>query len=124
MSELGIGDEYMGPDDADASTPIASVVEEEFSEKGQTGQEQPKDSRTELEDANRKTRTEEDLQAIESMPIVILKGFESKGGSARREELLDALAQWAAGLAESQVAHVVVISDNRENSKQLAKGRS
>ena len=74
------------------------------------------------EDERKKQMSEEDMQAIEAMPIVILKGFQSKSGSARREALLEELATWAAALAENQVAHVIVVSDNRENAKQLAKG--
>lgn len=77
--------------------------------------------------------------AVASLPIVIIRNFASKRGSAK-EESLNALATWAATLAEnqvsnlrctywrvltiSQVAHVVVVSDNRENVKRLAKGES
>ena len=88
------------------------------------GDEDEKRKNEEAEETKKKQRSEEDLQAIEAMPIVILKGCESKGGSARREELLNALAGWAAALAENQVAHVIVVSDNRENAKQLARGQS
>jgi len=51
---------------------------------------------------------------------VVIRNYASKGG-VNREELLGVLASWAATLAENQVAHVIVISDNRENAKRLAK---
>ncbi|KAF9070419.1 RNA12 protein-domain-containing protein [Rhodocollybia butyracea] len=61
-----------------------------------------------------------DVQAVEALPIVVIRNFAGKTGSSRTV-LLDALAQWAAKLAENQIAHVVVVSDNRENSKKVAK---
>jgi hypothetical protein len=79
----------------------------------------------------------EDLQAVEALPIVVIRNYASKG-RANREALLSVLASWAVSLTENQVsdfllhcsvpedgrqvAHVIVISDNRENSKLLAKG--
>lgn len=104
MSELGMGDEKFGAMDADVPPVVAgtAAIDEyglEHSPNGGNG-----------DDANKKPRSEEDLQAIEAMPIVILRGFESKGGSARREELLTTLSQWAAGLAESQVRNCLLLS--------------
>lgn len=55
-------------------------------------------------EAKRRLRSLEELQAIESMPLVIIKNFDSKGLGFRREELLDVLAQWAATLAENKVS--------------------
>ncbi|KAI0085448.1 exonuclease [Irpex rosettiformis] len=126
MSELGIGDELMGEADMDAP----KTAEANVSEGKSTGNEKvaaaaaaadDKLEKIEEEEDSRKQISEEDLQAIEAMPIVILQGFQSKSGNARREELLNELATWAAALAENHVAHVIVVSDNRENAKQLAR---
>ncbi|KAI0698509.1 RNA12 protein-domain-containing protein [Cytidiella melzeri] len=130
MSELGFGDEPMGEGDRDAPRVVeVNVISDgrtEGKESAGAGaaeeERRQREEKSEMaEDARKKQLSEEDLQAIEAMPILILKGFEVKGGSARREELLTSLAGWAAGLAENQVAHVIVVSDNRENAKQLAR---
>lgn len=122
MSELGLGDEVLGEADKDAPRVVElSSDEVQIGEKADDAQHEKRKNK-EAEDTRKKQRSEEDVHAIEAMPIVILKGFESKGGSARREELLNALATWVAALAENQVAHVIVVSDNRENAKQLARG--
>ncbi|KAI0818814.1 exonuclease [Irpex lacteus] len=121
MSELGLGDEVLGEADKDAPRVVELASDEgQIDEKTDDAQHE-KRKNEEAEDTRKKQRSEEDVHAIEAMPIVILKGFESKGGSARREELLNALATWVAALAENQVAHVIVVSDNRENAKQLAR---
>lgn len=143
MSELGVGDEWLGAADADgqpaipASTPVVAA---ERADKGDAEKEKEAKEKEEPKEV-KKEQPSEDLQAVEAMPIVILKGFDSKGGGARREELLNVISQWAASLAEghvsghtplyvlahelfsSQVAHVIVVSDNRENAKLLAKGK-
>ena len=54
-----------------------------------------------------KQKRSEDIQTIETMPVVIIKNFESKGGGARKEELLNVLATWAASIAENQVSQFV-----------------
>ncbi|KAF8626167.1 hypothetical protein AX15_005055 [Amanita polypyramis BW_CC] len=57
---------------------------------------------------------------VEALPIVVINHFSSRVGP-HRQDVPDILMQWAANLVENQVAHVVVISDNRENAKQAAK---
>ena len=125
MSELGVGDEAFHPE----VVGTASSSQEKQVEGGEKRREEPR----------QQERSEEDVQAIEAMPIVIVKGFETKGGGASKEELLDVLSRWAASLAQNQVrfikprdvsyaqtlfqvAHVIVVSENRENAKRLAKG--
>lgn len=128
MSELGVGDERFGENDADAKPP-SSYENMEYrelpdGEKGWTGESATNDSNDEVKEKNqdkRKQRSAEDLQAVESMPVVIIKNFDSKSGGGRREELMDVLAQWASSLADNQVAHVIVVSANRENFKRVAK---
>ena len=56
-----------------------------------------------LEEAKQQQQRADEVQNIESMPVVIIKNFDSKGGGARKEELLNVLAQWAASLADGQV---------------------
>ncbi|KIO26152.1 hypothetical protein M407DRAFT_235699 [Tulasnella calospora MUT 4182] len=58
--------------------------------------------------------------SINALPVVILSGFEAKN-AGKKEDLLDVIAAWAASLVENKVAHVIVISDNRENMRRLAK---
>lgn len=72
------------------------------------------------QDPERKQRSVEDVEAVNSLPIVVLKNFVMRAGA--NDEVLDVLATWAASLAENKIAHVVVVSDNRENAKRLAKG--
>lgn len=89
MSELGVGIEPFF--DADADVRAASDVES-YDEKGAT-----------MSELKQKQKHSEDTHAVEFMPVVIVKGFETRGGGSRREELLNVLAQWAATLAENQV---------------------
>lgn len=81
MSELGIGDEPM-----DASEEIISSHQIPAEEK----------------DDRRETVSQADLDAVRTMPIVVIRNFSSKIG-ATQEDLLTALANWAASLVENQV---------------------
>lgn len=101
MSELGIGIERFGEADADPRPHSAAGMGGETNEKNrETLNEETKKA----EDAKQKQQRLEDLEVVESMPVVIIKNFESKGGGSRKEELLNVLAQWAASLAENQVS--------------------
>lgn len=86
MSELGIGDELMGDDDVEEE-----VVTSNASDKAEH-----------VEETDRKRKITEDLEAVGSLPIVMIRNYAAKVGSSR-EELLEVLAQWAAMLAENQV---------------------
>ncbi|OSX64663.1 hypothetical protein POSPLADRAFT_1044153 [Postia placenta MAD-698-R-SB12] len=116
MSELGIGDELFGDDDADPTPMVSTAVQ--LSEKGKAASEKLPGPRG---DEERRQTSSDDVPTIKSMPIVIVKGFETKGGGQNKQEMLDVIAHWVATLAQNQVAHVVVVSDNRENTKRLAK---
>ncbi|KAJ7105752.1 RNA12 protein-domain-containing protein [Mycena crocata] len=105
MAELGIGDELMEDDDTVAFT--------------HTEDEGEKEKRQDELDTKKKQKGKEELEAVGSLPIVVIRNFDARGSN--REEIHDVLAEWAASLVENQFAHVVVISDNRENSKRLAK---
>ncbi|KAJ7366516.1 RNA12 protein-domain-containing protein [Mycena albidolilacea] len=100
VAELGIGDERMGDDNV-----VLPRIE-------------PEGGREEV-DTRRKQKSKAQIAAAEGLPIVVLRNFDARGSS--REEIYDVLAEWAAGLVENQLAHVIVISDNRENTKRLAK---
>ncbi|KAF7338610.1 Mitochondrial escape protein 2 [Mycena venus] len=103
MAELGIGDELMEDDD-DVALAHKGLEEEKRQEEHQTKQKQ---------------KGKAEIEAVESLPIVVIRNFAARGSN--REEIYDVLSEWAASLVENQLAHVVVISDNRENSKRLAK---
>ena len=87
MSELGIGDERFGED------VIIRVPEDQLQEKPSVEEEQ----------ALRRKNTQEDMEAINSLPIVVIRNYSPTAGSAAKEEMLGVLAQWAATLAENQV---------------------
>lgn len=85
-------------------------------------------------------------EAVDDLPIVLITNYQPQG--AKREELLNVLAEWAAKLVEDkvsllsrgykaasnpdrywrvgilQIAHVVFVCVNRENTKRVAKGES
>ena len=82
------------------------------------------------------TRLENVPENVKALPVVVVKNFATSG---QKDEILDALAEWVRTLVDnqvrrpnvflripkcicSQIAHVIVLSDNRENSKRLAKG--
>ncbi len=100
MSELGVGIERFTEADADAPGAVAAESEV-FNEKGEKVERPCGDKQA--EQAKQRQDHAEDLQSVEAMPVVIIKNFDSKGGGARKEELLEVLAQWAASLAEGQV---------------------
>lgn len=88
MSELGLGDEQM--DDAfestDPPTPASYAVG--LSESKPT---QPPNAKGELS----------------ALPIVVLKNYDAKG-AAKREAILEILANWSTALIENQVSLFVI----------------
>lgn len=104
MSELGVGDEWFGESEADVKPVVASHIYEGegMKEKGDKGQ----DGNGNVVEAKKNQGSSEDMRAIEAIPIVILRGFDSKGGGVRREELLNVVSQWVAGLAQNQVCSI------------------
>ena len=94
ISELGVGDEYLGE----------KAAGERFLSFGSSvGGASVGNGFGNDAEAKRRQRSEEELQAIETMPVIIIKNFDSKGPGFKREELLDVLAQWAATLTENKV---------------------
>ena len=59
-------------------------------------------------------------EEIEALPVVVIKNFATR--TSFTEQLVTVLAEWSASVAEGGVAHVIVLSDNRENGRRLAKG--
>ena len=83
MSELGIGDEKFGPDDADFEIKETPFLDPEVVEE---------------------SKPDADIDAIKSLPVVVIRGFEDKVGG--KSELLDVIAQWATGLVDNKVSGV------------------
>ncbi|KAG5651523.1 hypothetical protein H0H81_008335 [Sphagnurus paluster] len=102
ICELGIGDEPMLAGDE-----IALI--HDIDDKQSVNQE-----------AKIKKQGAKETETIRALPIVVIRNYAMKIGSGQ-EELLIVLAQWIANLTENQVAHVIVLSDNKENAKYLAK---
>ncbi len=59
-------------------------------------------------------------EEIKALPVVVIKNFSTR--TPFTEQLVTVLAEWSASVAEGGVAHVIVLSDNRENGRKLAKG--
>ena len=102
MSELGVGDEWL--EEKSAGEPFLSFIV------SSVGGASSSDGDGDDDDAEaiRRMRSAEELEAIGSMPVVIIKNFDSKGVGFRREELLNVLAQWAATLAENKVRRIII----------------
>lgn len=107
MSELGIGDELFGDVDAIEFKSTSATTGGGHASHEKPGKATEKEYQQSAADA----------QAVKALPVVIVRNYELKGNDV----VLKALAQWAASLAENKIAHVVVISDNRENLKRLAR---
>jgi RNA12 protein len=86
MSELGFGDEKIGDDD------VTVVVNGQLTES----------EKEEQKERDKGQRSVLDVQALGSLPIVVIRNYASKGG-ANKEELLTVLAAWTATLIENQV---------------------
>ncbi|KAJ8593905.1 hypothetical protein M405DRAFT_930530 [Rhizopogon salebrosus TDB-379] len=113
MSELGVGDELLEGDGDGEFTRFGGIEDDvvNLNDKGE---------KTNEGDLARQRRSVEDVQAVHTLPIVVIKNYAARGGPYK-EVLLGVLANWAASLAENQIAHVIVVSDNRENAKLLAR---
>ncbi|KAH0830288.1 RNA12 protein-domain-containing protein [Lanmaoa asiatica] len=108
MSELGVGDEVFSVEDSEVGLDGAFMMEELRKEK-------------EVEDELlRREKTAEEVEAKVALPVVVIKNYGARG-SVYREELQKVLSQWAATLVENKIAHVVVVSDNRENAKLITR---
>ncbi|KAL1746991.1 RNA12 protein-domain-containing protein [Schizophyllum fasciatum] len=71
------------------------------------------------EEMARKVKGTQDAEALQSLPTVVIRNYAGSGSD--KEQVLEVLAQWGTSLVENKIAHVIVLSDNRENSKRLAK---
>jgi hypothetical protein len=128
MSELGFGDERIRDEDLEASS--ESILEDPDEKEHRNPEKQATTTRR---------GSPEDLEVVKSLPIVVVRNFAAQSNA--HQELLDVMAAWCASLTENkvelpaylatgtrstfcQIAHVIVISDNRENVKRIAKGMS
>ncbi|KAG2158089.1 RNA12 protein-domain-containing protein [Suillus bovinus] len=112
ISELGVGDELLEGDDG-GFVGLDAMKEDVVNSNG--GWEKTSEELT-----RQQRRHGEDAQAVHTLPIVVIKNYAARG-RVYKEELLGVLAHWAASLVENQIAHVIVVSDNRENAKLLAR---
>ena len=86
-----------------------------------TAEELEQDVEESIEQRRRKFEHQREVaEEIKALPVVIIKNFATK--TSFTEQLVTVLAEWSASLAEGGVAHVIVLSDNRENGRRLAKG--
>ncbi|KAG1759396.1 RNA12 protein-domain-containing protein [Suillus occidentalis] len=108
ISELGVGDELLEGDDSGSVS--FDAMEKEVASSSGRWEELAKQQRRNIEDG----------QAVRTLPIVVIKNYATRGG-VYKEELISVLTHWAASLTENQIAHVIVVSDNRENAKLLAR---
>jgi hypothetical protein len=95
-----------------------AIAEEPENEKG-AAQNEPTHEPGPESEHNGHEKTGENTEAVGALPIVVIKNFAAAGG---QDEVMDVFARWAAVVTENQLAHVIVVSDNRENSKSIAKG--
>lgn len=129
ISELGVGIERFGEDDEEPK------YQERYDDvdKGMT-------RTSKLYDRARRGGFGNEKD-VEDLPVVVIKNFGADAKSGK-VEVVTALAEWASDLVSNrvgsyfclnediilivapsvQIAHVIVISDNRDNAKRLAKG--
>ena len=113
VGELGVGDEKFSEKDVDRTPAGALALKETHMIPG-------------VDDVDRngpksKGQPETEQSAVRAMPLIVLRNFSSSTGASGRDAVMDVLARWAATLAEGGLAHVVVLADNREDSRALAK---
>lgn len=93
MSELGVGDE---------------LFEGEMNDHLEKYRESLKQGKGEQDLLARKQTTLAEVEAIKSLPVVIIRNYAANFGSAAKEDLLVVLAQWAATLVENHVRSILV----------------
>lgn len=100
MSELGIGDEKFGFDDADVDAKETESLAPEIENESKSGG---------------------DLDAMQGMPVVVIRGFEDKVGG--KSEFLDVIAQWATGLVENRVSgpHTSLLCELSRTTPRLGR---
>ncbi|VDC07176.1 unnamed protein product [Peniophora sp. CBMAI 1063] len=114
VGDLGIGDERLDNEkDALEPPPGALALKETHMIPGVDD--------VDRNGATRKDRPEAEQSAVRALPLIVLRNFSSSTGSTGRDAVMDVVARWAATLAEGGLAHVVVLADNREDSRSLAK---
>lgn len=94
ISELGIGDEPMLVSD-ESNTLSVENAEEKLG----------------FEEVTRKQSAQDEIEAVDSLPIVVIRNYSVRVGS-NGEELLTVLAQWAATLAENRVRSWLTVDFN------------
>lgn len=108
ISELGIGDEPFS--DTYDGVSIAGFGTQDI--KG--GDDGDKERKKERE------KSQEEIDAIRVLPIVVIRNYSTKIGSTK-DELLKTLADWAASLVENQVS---IFNANHGREADKMKGRA
>lgn len=91
MSELGVGDE---------------LFDGEMTEHLKRYEESMQKNKDEQECLSRRQKTLTEVEAITSLPVVVIRNYAANFGSTTKEDLLVVLAQWAAKLVENHVRSV------------------
>ncbi len=63
-------------------------------------------NKDEQEHLSRRQKTLTEVEAITSLPVVVIRNYAANFGSTTKEDLLVVLAQWAAKLVENRVRSV------------------
>lgn len=70
-----------------------------YSSSSESTSEPAKDDKGEEGGSGEASRNEDDVHAVKALPIVVLKNY----NAGKRDDVLDVLGQWAAGLVDNQV---------------------
>ncbi|CED82195.1 Mitochondrial escape protein 2 [Phaffia rhodozyma] len=128
MSELGYGIERLLPTDVpteeDAlflslSTVGSTTLGSPLGQALPSSLSSPTAVAMEAQKEKDRIQLESENDSINSLPVVVLKNFASKGD--RKPELWSTIAEWSASLVENRIAQVIVVCDNTSASKSLAK---
>ena len=112
MSELGLGDEGTREEEL---SPVVPLIDDIAPIKGEGAPPSP----SQLPVVTEKVKTiDEESEFIKTLPIVVLKNFAQKSA---RGDLWNVLAEWAAGLVENKVAHVIFVTEGAMATKSLTK---
>lgn len=112
MSELGLGDE---PPAEGNLSPVVPLIDDTAPIKGEGAP----PLASQLPPVVDKVKpVDEESEFIRTLPIVVLKNFAQKSAKG---DLWTVLSEWAAGLVENRVAHVIIVTEGATATKSLTK---
>jgi hypothetical protein len=65
----------------------------------------------------------EEAEPVINYPTIVIEGFMSRD-KVKNDFVYDLLSEWAAGLVDNHVAHVIFVSNNPSSVKSLSKSAS